>query len=407
VSQTERQTLYRASHVFLPSGEMAADHGVLVESGKIQSIEPLASFQGFTGEQIDVSGATLLPGLIDCHVHLLFSGAGNPSKELDDMGPGDIVLRALEHAQQTLAGGVTALRDCGGKDYLEFSVRDACNRRQFPGPTIRAAGRMICMTGGHGNTIGRIADGADDVIKAVREQIHAGSDFVKIMATGGVMTRGVDPRQAHYSPEEMNAGVGEATRFGKPTASHAQGTEGILNATRAGISSIEHGIYMTDECIGEMIERGTVLVPTLAAVSNIVNNPDGEIPEWALQKAIEVEQVHRAAIKSFSDAGGLIAMGTDAGTPNNLHGCNSQELALMVQVGMSPTQAIIASTLNAANLMRLPTQGRIEVGADADFLIVQGNPIQDIAMVANTDNHRLVVKRGVEVTDQRFTSPDA
>ena len=398
--QTNRQTLYRASRVFLPNGEVATDHGVLVESGKIKSIEPLASFDGFSGEQTDATGATLLPGLIDCHVHLLFSGAGNPSKELDDMGPGDIVLRALEHAQQTLAGGVTAVRDCGGKDYLEFSVRDACNRRQFPGPTIRAAGRMICMTGGHGNTIGRIADGPDDVIKAVREQIHAGSDFVKIMATGGVMTRGVDPRQAHYSPQEMNAGVGEATRFGKPTASHAQGTEGILNATRAGITSIEHGIYMSDECIGEMIERGTVLVPTLAAVNNIVSNPDGGIPDWALQKATEVAQIHRAAIKSFSDAGGLIAMGTDAGTPYNLHGRNAQELQLMVQVGMTPTQAIIASTLNAADLMRLPGQGRIQTGADADFLIVDGDPVQDISKVADQSNHRLVVKRGVEVSDR-------
>lgn len=397
---TADQTLFRTARVFLPDGQLLQDHAVLVEAGKVKAIEPSAKFKSFVGEVTHFGDATLLPGLIDCHVHLLFSGVGNPSKELDDMRPGDIVLRALENAQLTLRGGVTAVRDCGGKDYLEFSVRDACNRRQFPGPTIRAAGRMICMTGGHGNTIGRIADGPDDVIKAVREQIHAGSDFVKIMATGGVMTRGVDPRQTHYSAQEMVAGVGEATRFGKPSASHAQGTEGILNATRAGISSIEHGIYMTDECIGEMIERGTVLVPTLAAVNNIVSNPDGGIPEWALNKATEVAAIHREAIKSFADAGGLIAMGTDAGTPYNLHGLNSQELALMVEVGMTPAQALIASTLNAANLMRLPTQGRIEVGADADFLIVQGDPLQDIACVADSDKHHMVVKRGVAVTDQ-------
>ncbi len=400
MSSPDRQTLYRTTNVFLPTGEILSDHGVLVEGGQIKAIDPLSGFDGFGGEVVEFSNSTLLPGLIDCHVHLLFSGAGNPSKELEDMGPGDIVLRALENAQLTLRGGVTAVRDCGGKDYLEFSVRDACNRRQFPGPTIRAAGRMICMTGGHGNMLGRIADGPDEVVKAVREQIHAGSDFIKIMATGGVMTRGVDPRQAHYSAAEMTAGVGEATRFGKPSASHAQGTEGILNATRAGISSIEHGIYMTDECIGEMIERGTVLVPTLAAVNNIVTNPEGGIPEWALSKATEVAEIHRAAIKSFSDAGGLIAMGTDAGTPYNLHGLNSQELSLMVDVGMTPTQSIIASTLNAADLMRLPKQGRIEVGADADFLIVDGNPVQDISRIADSDNHQLVVKRGVGITDQ-------
>ncbi|MCP5035938.1 MAG: amidohydrolase family protein, partial [Actinomycetia bacterium] len=168
-------------------------------------------------------------------------------------------------AQATLAGGITAIRDCGGKDYLELSVRDACNSGAQMGPTIRAAGRMICMTGGHGNPIGRVADGPDDVVKAVREQIHAGSDFIKLMATGGVLTPGVNPEDAHFSYEEISAGIHEAHRFSKRTASHAQGTDGILNAARGGVDSVEHGMFMTQECVEVMLEQGTYLVPTLAA----------------------------------------------------------------------------------------------------------------------------------------------
>lgn len=397
-ANSDQPTLFRGGNLLTPTGELLPGHGVLVKQGRIIRVAPTAEFDGHAGAIHDTSGGTLLPGLIDCHVHLLFAGDGNPSQALQSMGPGEVVLRALENAQKTLRGGITAVRDCGGKDYLEFAVRDACNRHQFVGPTVRAAGRMICMTGGHGNTIGRIADGEDEVVKAVREQIHAGSDFVKIMATGGVMTRGVDPRQAHYSAAEMMAGVSEASRFGKPSASHAQGTEGILNATRAGISSIEHGIYLDEHCIEEMLARGTVLVPTLAAVRNIVDHPDGGIPQWALDKAREVAEVHRKAIKAFADAGGLIAMGTDAGTPFNMHGENAAELALMVDIGMTPAHALVASTVNAADLMRLPDEGRIQEGARADMLIVDGDPVNDISRVADPANHRAVFKRGVLVS---------
>ena len=214
------------------------DHGVLVEGGQVRQLAKLGEFEGYAGERFDTSGGTLLPGLIDCHVHLVYSGEANPRPVLSQMTPGQIALKALENAQRTLRGGVTAIRDCGGKDYLEFAVRDAVNQGTFAGPTIRAVGRMICMTGGHGNFIGRIADGKDEVVKAVREQIHAGCDQIKIMATGGVMTPGVNPEDAHYSAEEVAAGIAEGKRFHKKSASHAQGAEGILNAVLGGVDSI-------------------------------------------------------------------------------------------------------------------------------------------------------------------------
>jgi imidazolonepropionase-like amidohydrolase len=387
--------LLRCPRIVDGIGGTLTQHGVLVEGARIARVAPITEFEGYQGEEVVLDEAsTLLPGLIDCHVHLCFDAEPNPGEATEKMRPGAVAVRALANAQRSLSGGITAIRDCGGKDYLEFAARDACNRGQFQGPTIRASGRMICMTGGHGNRFGRVADGIEDVVKAVREQVHAGSDLVKIMATGGVMTPGVDPEDAHYSAEEMAAGIAEGHRFHKPCASHAQGTEGILNAVRGGIDSIEHGIFLSDKCIEEMLERRTYLVPTLSALKNILAAGDQGIPEYVLEKATRVSETHQRSIKTFYEAGGRIAMGTDAGTPFNHHGENAQELRYMVDVGISPMDAITFSTANAADLMRLEKTGRIQEGAVADLLVVQGNPLEDIDVVADSAGHRLVVKRG-------------
>lgn len=387
--------LLRCPRIVDGIGGTLTRHGVLLEGECIARIAPISEFESYRGEEVVLDDATtLLPGLIDCHVHLCFDGEPNPGEVAEKMRPGAVAVRALANAQRSLSGGITAIRDCGGKDYLEFAARDACNRGQFQGPTIRASGRMICMTGGHGNRFGRVADGIEEVVKAVREQVHAGSDLVKIMATGGVMTPGVDPEDAHYSAEEMAAGIAEGHRFHKPCASHAQGTEGILNAVRGGIDSIEHGIFLSDQCIEEMLERRTYLVPTLSALKNILAAGDQGIPEYVLEKATRVSETHQRSIKMFYEAGGRIAMGTDAGTPFNHHGENAQELRYMVDVGISPMDAIIFSTANAADLMRLEKTGRIQVGAAADLLVVEGNPLEDIDAVADSARHRLVIKRG-------------
>ncbi len=390
-------TLYSGGRLF--DGENAPLDGqaVLVEDTAIRRVAPRPEFDGFAGEVVDTSGATLMPGLIDCHVHLCLGAEGDPGTAADKLLPGQTTMKALERAQATLAGGITAIRDCGGKDFLEFAVRDACNDGRQLGPTIRAAGRMICMTGGHGNRMGRVADGLDEVIRAVREQIQAGSDLIKIMATGGVMTPGVDPEDAHYTAEEMAAGVAEGRRFHRRSASHAQGSEGILNAVRAGITSIEHGIFMTDECVAEMLDQGTYLVPTLAAVHNIVRMK-GSVPDYVIEKAERVSERHRQSIATFYEAGGRIAMGTDAGTPFNQHGENAQELALMVGIAIQPLDALRFSTSAAADLVGLEQEGRIAEGHFADLLVVEGDPLADIAMVAESVNHRLVVKRGLAVT---------
>ncbi len=384
--------------VFDGFGKTLPDHGVLIEDGQVAKVAPAAEFSGYSGERFDTSGGTVLPGLIDCHVHLVYGGEPNPRPVIEALSPAEITLKALDNAQRTLRGGITAVRDCGGKDFLEFAVRDAIHAGTFSGPTIRAVGRMICMTGGHGNHIARVADGPDEVVKAVREQIHAGCDQVKIMATGGVMTPGVNPEDAHYSAEEMAAGIAEGRRFHKKSASHAQGAQGILNAVLGGVDSIEHGIFLDERCLEEMLSRGTFLVATLAAVHNIIANAEHGVPDYAVEKSQRVFERHRQSIRMFHEAGGKLAMGTDAGTPFNMHGGNSAELEFLVEVGVKPVDALIAATSNAAELLELPGQGRVSEGAAADLLVVNGDPATDITAASRQENHRAVFKGGVLVS---------
>ena len=387
--------LFIGGTVFDGLGQTLTEHGVMVEHGRISKVAPADEFAGYAGERVELSGRTLLPGLIDCHVHLCFDGSsGNPRAILAQQSVAQTAMLALRNARAALQGGITAVRDCGGRAHLEFAVRDAIASGDFIGPTIRAAGQMICMTGGHGHFMGRVADGCEDVIKAVREQIHAGSDLIKLMATGGVMTPGVNPEDAHFSPEELCAGVSEAKRFQRKTASHAQGTAGILNAVRAGVDSIEHGIYMNEQTLTEMLAAKTYLVPTLAAVRNILANAANGVPEYAVEKSRRVEIYHRESIRLYYEAGGRIAMGTDAGTPFNVHGHNADELAHMVDIGMKPVDALIASTSNAADLMGLDDCGVIADGRMADFLITEGDPVTDIRYVADRSFHRGVYKQG-------------
>lgn len=398
---TSEKTLYSGGLVFDGLSAPKDGLGVLVENGRIEAVESAGNFDGFSGLKVDTSGATLMPGLMDCHIHIVYGAEGNPSDAAEKLTAAGLTLKAMDNARMTLEGGVVAVRDCGGKDYIDLDVRDALNADRFPGPVMRASGKMICMTGGHGNKNGIVADGCDEVIKAVRTNIHKGVDVIKIMATGGVMTPGVNPEDAHYSAEEMKAGVQEARRFHKRTASHAQGSEGIINAVRAGIHSIEHGIFMDEQCIREMIDGGVFLVPTLAAVKNIINNRNLGIPEWAVEKSLRVYDIHLAAFKAFHDAGGKVAMGTDAGTPFNKHGENAQELLWMVEAGMEPLDALIAGTSNAAELIEPGERGVIAPDMVADMLLVRGNPNEDIAMAGDRANHLMVIKDGAAVVDRR------
>ncbi|MGZ3247438.1 MAG: amidohydrolase family protein [Croceibacterium sp.] len=393
--------LFHGGSIFDGEELLPTEWAMLVEGDRIAALGPLAGFDGYAGPRTDITGQTLLPGLIDCHAHLTLSG------DMDGFGgsltrfsrPG-LTLRALENAQSCLRGGVTALRDCGGVDHVELAVRDACNSERFVGPTIRAAGRCICMTGGTNFVVARVADGPAAIVTAVREQVQAGCDCIKLMATGGVLSPGTDVDDAQYTQAELEAGVAEARRFGKPVATHAIGAVGILNAARAGVDSIEHGVFLTDESIREMLARKVFLVPTLAAITHIVANLDKGFGAEVVAKANKVALASRRSVKSYCEAGGRIAMGADTGTPFNPHGSNARELQYLVEAGMTRVDALRSATANAADLLRLPTRGRLKVAFMADLLLVEGDPTRDITRAAERSNHRAVFKGGVCVHER-------
>ncbi|MBS0518108.1 MAG: amidohydrolase family protein [Proteobacteria bacterium] len=389
--------LFEGGAIF--DGEVLQRDGwaALIEGETIAEVGPCAAFDGYGGPRRDIAGLTLLPGLIDAHAHLTLSGTIDGFSSSLAVSRARLTLSALENAQACLQGGITALRDCGGVDHVELAVRDACNSGRHPGPTIRAAGKFICMTGGANYSVARIADGPTEIVAAVREQIHVGCDCIKLMATGGVLTPGNAVEQAHYTCEELAVGVREAKRFAKPVASHAIGAAGALNAARAGVDSIEHGVFLTDECIREMLARQIFLVPTLAATTNIMANLQNGFSAEVREKVERAAQSHRRSVKAYHDAGGRIAMGADTGTPFNPHGRNAQELRYMVDAGMSPVAALTAATVNGAALLQLPTRGRIRKGCIADLLLVAGDPTRDIECVADRTNHRGVFKSGAPV----------
>jgi len=395
------QTLLRGATILDGCNAPLRGHAVLIEDSTIAAIVRENAIGGFEGRILDMSGATLLPGLIDCHVHLCFGAEADLTPLLNQLRPADVALRALSNAQAALRGGITTVRDLGGYDYAEISVRNAVRAGRAAGPTIVCAGKMICITGGHGWFVGIEADGADACVRAVRTNLKAGADCIKFMATGGVLTAGIDPMAAHQTADESNALVREAHRLGRRTACHATGAPGILQAVRAGVSSIEHGFELTDEIIAEMLERRTVLVPTLSAMASADGDVAERLPPYVVERVAEYREMQRASALRFYRAGGRIAMGTDAGTPFNHHGANARELALMVELGVAPLDAIRSATSSAAGLLDLDDRGRIAPGCRADLLAVDGDPLDDIGAVANVANHRCVFKDGRMVARPR------
>ncbi len=365
-----------------------AEAGRIVEVG---SSEPKAS-AGAT--RIDARDATLLPGLVDCHVHLALSGRPDWLEEVKE-SYALACWRAERSAEATLRAGFTMVRTLGGREGMDVALRDAQAKGIVQGPRISAANQVVCMTGGHGSWLGREADGPDEVRKAVREQLKAGADAIKLMATGGVMTPGVEPGAQQYTYDELQAGVEEAHKAGRKTASHAQGAEGIKAAVLAGIDSIEHGFFLTDEIVRLMKERGTAYSATLVASKGIAEAPPNTVPEWAREKALGVVTAHVESFQRAYRAGVRLVLGTDAGTPFNYHGANAQELVLMVRHGMSPLDGLRAATLSGAELLgRADQLGSIEPGKLADLVLCSGDVTRDVTLVADRANIRAVIQGG-------------
>ena len=387
----ETLVLVGASLIDGMGGEPVRGRTVVVEGDRITQVVDDA--RAPRGRRIDLAGCTLLPGLINCHVHLSFGAEADPVRVMKDEPHALTALKVLRRAQETVEAGVTTVRDLGGRDYAEFAVRRAIAEGLFPGPRILGAGRPVCMTGGHGNSIGREADGPDDARKAVREQLKAGADVIKLIATGGVMTPGVEPGSPQLTLEEMRAAIEEARKAGRRTAAHAQGSTGIADAIEAGITTIEHGIFLTDEIIAAMKRKGVFLVPTLAAPAAIsAGGLAAGIPDYMVRKSDAVVTAHVASFRRAHEAGARIAAGADSGTPLNFHGSLLPELELMVKYGMTPLEAIRSATSVAAEALGLGGEtGRLADGHLADLLAVTGDPAERIGALSDV---RLVLARG-------------
>lgn len=354
----------------------------------------MPSHQGW--DVIDISGKTILPGLIDCHVHLLLDSSANPIVRAHQESRPLLALKGAINAKKTLESGVTTVRDMGGVDHVELVLRDAIRSTLIPGPRVLCVGRVITMTGGHLWPIGIEADGPDGVRKAVRSEVKAGVDEIKFMSTGGVMTSGGEAGSAQLTEDELRSGIEEAHRLGKRTSTHAQGTDGIKNALRAGIDCIEHGIGLDDEAIEMMLERHVPLTPTFKAQHLIrTRGREAGIPEFAVSRAEEIEEVQVESIQKAKRAGIIIAMGTDAGSPFNEHGKNAQELSHLIKLGLSPMEAILSATKVASELLGLDDRlGTIEVGKCADLIVVDGDPLSGNAFFEEHERTFLVMKGG-------------
>ena len=379
---------------------------IFIEGDKITDVIPAAGAKTEGCEVIDLTGKFVTPGLIDGHVHLSMNGQANPAVTRPYETIGDWTLFSLRTAQADLMAGFTSLRACGDRAFVGEAVRDAINRGEVWGPRLMTAGRSIATTGGHAddhwspylndelNTYPGVGDGPDELVECVRYNIKHGADFIKFMATGGVMSKGTTVGAQQMDLEEMTAICETAKMYGCITATHAHGTSGINDAIRAGVTTVEHGMLMDDEGRELMLKMGTTLVPTLIAAERIiVMGPKIGTPQWAIDKA---NQVYEKACDSFRKClamGIPIVFGTDSGTPHNFHGKQAYEFELMVQNGMTATQALTSATKSVAIMMRkFDTVGSIEPGKFADIAAFDGDPMSDITAMTQCS---FVMKGGV------------
>jgi imidazolonepropionase-like amidohydrolase len=387
-------------------GQMHGASTIVVSDGVIQSIRKGHLRGAPEDEVVTLPGLTVLPGLMDMHVHLIGQFSPRAYMERWTLSPAAAAIRASLFARRTLLAGFTTVRDLGDSDGVVVALRDAIARGWADGPRIYAAGKAIGSTGGHvdptnGMRPDRMGDpgpesgvinGPMDARKAVRQRYKEGSDLIKIAATGGVLSLAKNGQNPQLTDDELEAIVATAHDYGFTVAVHAHGTEGMLRAVRAGVDSIEHGTFMDKEVMHLMKKKGVFFVPTLLAGDFVTQKAkiDGYFPDVVRPKAARIGPMIRDTFAKAYRAGVPIAFGTDTGV--SPHGENAREFELMVAAGMKPLDAIRAATIQAARLLRIGDKaGSISKGMWADLIAVEGNPLDDIGVLRNI---RFVMKDG-------------
>ena len=374
-------------------GKLHSEMSLVIDDGRIVSVD-----QGFTAPQhgdtvIDLRKHTVTPGWMDMHTHLMSQHHSKVYSDRFFMNQADYALRSTVYAEKTLMAGFTTVRDLGDNGINSVSLRKAIDAGWIVGPRIFTSGKSLATTGGHADptnglkgdfrrdadAVDGVINGPDEARKAVRQRYKDGADLIKLTATGGVLSLAANGQNPQFNEEELKTIVETAKDYGMTVAVHAHGTEGMKRAVLAGVDSIEHGTFMTDEVMQLMKERGTYLVPTISAGIWVAQKAeeDGYFPAIVGPKAAAIGPVARQMFARASKAGVKIAFGTDSGV--SPHGENAQEFQWMVEGGMSPMRAIQSATLEAAKLLKVDDRlGTLEPGKIADVVAVNGNPIEDI-----------------------------
>ena len=408
-SPAPKVTVLKAARMFDgTTATLVPNAVVIVEGDRIKAAgSGLAIPAG--ADVIDLGDATLLPGLIDCHVHMTMQLTGDWPNRWTRHTDADDAIEATVYARRTLEAGFTTVRNLGAGGFVDISLARAIDAGTVPGPRMYASGHAIGITGGHGDANGfrpglimlapeqGVANGSEEVRTAVRFQVKYGAKVIKVMATGGVLSEGDEIGAQQMTDEELRTAVEEAHKLGRKVAAHAHGTVGIKAATRAGVDSIEHGSFLDDEAIALMKEHGTYLVPTLLAGYTVAKSAEaGTLPAFAREKAKAADNAMHTSFRKAVEAGVKVAFGTDSGV--SLHGQNAHEFALMVKYGMTPINALFAATRDAAALVGLADGGAIAPGKLADIVAVPGDPLADITAMERVS---FVMKGGVVYKSQR------
>lgn len=335
---------------------------------------------------IGATGRTVCPGLMNAHVHLCFDGSADPELAFQAEGDVETALMALPRLAETLARGVTTVRDLGGKENVTLTLARLVAANAVTGPRIVAAGRVVTMTGGHGHWMGIEVDGVDEARRATRRMIKEGAGVIKVMATAGMMTVGQKAGAPQLTVAEMSACVDEAHKAGRRVAAHVEGRKGAANAIEAGVDSIEHGHGLDEELLERMVENGTVLVPTIACDRAITRlGPAAGIPSFIVEDCARLAPSLEWALRKAIELGVTIAAGNDGGAPITHPGDIVDELEVYVELGMTPAAALAAATVNTATLFGLVDTGLVEVGQRADLLVLTGDPLASVEVLRHPD----------------------